>query len=142
MRHGPHFDLAVGVDRTEPSNQQRVLRYFSTATVLVAVMAPVCTPYGPMSNLNWSINPEAMQRRLSVARPIAELFGNVGLFNLDKGLDFIQEQPYPSSLYEEEPWPRITQDDRDMQQSHDKCMRGLKLAVGRTEAWRYGRDQQ
>ena len=130
MRHGPTFDLVLGVGIAEPSHQQRVLQYFGTVTVLVAVMAPFCTPYGTMSNLKWSIHPEAMQRRLSIARPIAKLCGNVVLFQLANGLDFIQEQAYPSSLYEEEPWPHIMQDDRVAQQPYDICMCGLKVGTG------------
>ena len=41
MKHGPNFDLVVGVGLREPSHQQRVHRYFSKTT------APVCTPCGP-----------------------------------------------------------------------------------------------
>ena len=74
-QHGPNFDMVVGVDLTVPSTQKQVLKYFQTVTVLVPGMAPVCTHYGPLSNLNWSIDPEAMVRRLEVARRIATLCG-------------------------------------------------------------------
>ena len=71
LRHGPNFDLVVGVDLTVRETQLRVLRYFHNTDVLVAVMAPVCTPFGPMSHLNRAINPEAMQLQMQTARPIA-----------------------------------------------------------------------
>ena len=51
------LDIIVGVDLTERGNRHRVLRCFHEDDVLVAVMAPVCTPYVPMSHLNGSINP-------------------------------------------------------------------------------------
>ena len=61
---------------------------------------PSVHPFGPMSHLNWAINPAAMQERYEVAQPIAAFCGQIALRQLRKHNPFIQEQPYPSSLYE------------------------------------------
>ena len=123
---GPNFDIIVGVDLTTRENQHRVLKYFHEEDVLVAVMAPVCTPYGPMSHLNWAINPAAMEEQLRTARPIARLCGHIATCQLQKGRRFIQEQPHPSSLYQEPPWPSVLKDDRVVQMVYDRCMCGLR----------------
>ena len=52
MAHGPNFDLVVGVDLTIPDTQRRVYNFFLNKKVFVAVMAPPCTVFGPLSNLN------------------------------------------------------------------------------------------
>ena len=43
MRHGPNFDLVVGMGLTVPNTQQRVWRYVRTMTVLEAANAQVCS---------------------------------------------------------------------------------------------------
>ena len=60
-----------------------------------------------MSHLNWNINPDAMEKLYKVAKPIAVFCGKVALIQIRKELYFLQEQPHPSSLYDEEPWPGI-----------------------------------
>ena len=56
VAHGPSYDLVVGVDLTDASTRARVLRYFRETRVLVAAMAPVCAPYGPMGHIKKAIN--------------------------------------------------------------------------------------
>ena len=123
---GQIFDIIVGIDLAVRENQHRVLRHAHEEAVLVVVMAPVCTPYGPMRHLNWSINPEAMQERLRTARPIARLCGHVAGCQLAKGRHFIQEQPHPSSLYHEPHWLTVLKDDRVIQIPYDRCMCGFR----------------
>eukprot|EP00969_Alexandrium_andersonii_P070442 3108707-Alexandrium_andersonii.AAC.1 len=69
-------------------------------------MAPVCTPFGPMSHLNWHCNPEAMERQMRNAGPIARLSGQIAQEQLARSRHCVQEQPRPSALYETEPWPQ------------------------------------
>ena len=73
MRHGPSFDRFVGVDLVIPTTQQRVLRDSRTEAYLMAVVAPVCAPLGPMSHLSWAVSPEAVMRRMDVAGAVADL---------------------------------------------------------------------
>ena len=56
-----------------------LLQYFKISYVLVAAMAPICGPYGPMSHLTWHLTPETMAQRLKEARPITWFCCNVEL---------------------------------------------------------------
>ena len=60
-----------------------------------------------MSHLNWHLHPDTMLRQYKYARNIAWVCGMVALIQLRKQLDFICEQPYPSSLYREAPWNEV-----------------------------------
>lgn len=54
FKTGSNFDLITGFDLTIPAQNLACLDYFIKHEVFCAIMAPVCGPYGPMSNLNIS----------------------------------------------------------------------------------------
>ncbi len=96
LRTGPNFDLVCDCDLTKKKDQESCFSFFRRHRVLVAVMAPICGPYGPMSNLNWYLYPETMRERLLVARPVAQTCGQVALTQLGKRCHFLMEQPHQS----------------------------------------------
>ena len=107
LRCGPNFDLVTGCDLCTKEGQHQCFRFFQNNLVLVAILAPVCGPYGPLANLNWHLHPAAMIESIKLAKPIAWTCGQVALIQLKKKLDFIAEQPYPTRLYAEDPWPSL-----------------------------------
>ena len=72
-----------------------------TTGAAVAVMAPTCTPYGPLSNFNYVMHYDAWLESYRKANPHGKVCGRVAMIQLDLGRDFMNEQPYPSGLYEE-----------------------------------------
>ena len=130
MRCGPNFDIVTGFDLCNNSVAKQAFEFFVKYKVFVAVMAPECGPYGPMSNLNWHLYPETMRRKELAVRPLAHFCGKVAQLQLAKGLHFIQEQPHPSKLYGVLPWPTVIKDDRVGQVIYDRCAAGLKVPKG------------
>ena len=59
MRCGGNFDIITHFDLSGPSVQDQAMHYLDTFKPLVAVMAPTCTPFGPLSNLNYVLNYES-----------------------------------------------------------------------------------
>ena len=131
LRTGRNFDLVTDFDLTNSKDAHFAYQYFVKNDVLVAVMAPVCGPYGPISTLTQHMYPETYQRRLAEARPLARFTGEVAMVQLGKRNNhFLQEQPSPSHLYEEQPWPRVLRDSRVDQAKYDRCKAGLKVLSG------------
>ena len=115
LRAGHNFELITGVDLSDPSAQLKVLGYIRVAKPLVVVMAPVCTPYGPLGVWNQNVHPEAWRRSVAQAQPLAEFSGTVAALQIKEGRYFLVEQPYPSKMFEVEPWPSV--------RAHPSCLR-------------------
>ena len=128
LKTGLNFDLVTDCDLTRPRCKAYAWRYFNENQVFIAVMAPVCGPYGPMSELSWHRFPDTMAEKELAVRPIAEFCGQVALLQLKRGRHFIQEQPHPSKLYEVAPWPIVLGD--AFQVIYHRCMCGLKIKSG------------
>ena len=77
LKAGPNFDLTTDINLCDPKDIHFTLHYFRDYDVLVAVMAPVCTPYGPAAAMNWYRFPETMEQRLAEARPLAWITGTI-----------------------------------------------------------------
>ena len=128
---GPNFDLECNVDLRKPKDQRECINYFKTNNVAVAVMAPICGPYGPMSHLNWHLHPKTMHSKWEDAQPVAYTCGCIAIVQCQRGNDFINEQPYPSSLYEEAPWPTLFSTyPRVAMVVYDRCRCGLRVRRG------------
>ena len=127
---GKNFDIVAGCDLTRANDRHYAIQYFERFSVLCAVMAPVCSPYGPLGALVKNNYPESWKESMRTAMPIAKFCGNIALIQLRKGKSFIQEQPYPSTLYEETPWPQVLRHDRVAQVVYDRCQCGLKADCG------------
>ena len=107
LRSGHNFELLTGTDLTVPETQSRVLAYLEIAKPLVVVMAPVCGPFGPLSHRNRIIHREAWEASMRKAVPLAAFCGRIAAFQDDHHRFYLIEQPYPSKLYEVDPWPAI-----------------------------------
>ena len=126
---GKNIDLIAGCDLTKAKDRHFAKLYFETSDVLVVVMAPICGPFGPLGYLNASKNKVTHQASLAIAVPVARFCGEIALLQLDKGFSFICEQPEPSRLYEQQPWPRVLKNDRICREVYDRCRCGLKVSA-------------
>ena len=79
LKVGPNFDLVTDCDLTCPRQQSYAYEYFEKGHVLVAVMAPVCGPYGPRGHLTKYMYPDTWRQREAEVRPIAEFCGQIAL---------------------------------------------------------------
>ena len=108
LHSGKNLDLVTGLDLTKESNIITGYNYFERNVNLCAVMAPECKCFGPMSNMVKTCNPETHERELNrVGRPLAKFCGNVAVIQLKKGLHFIREQPFPTTIDHIQPWPTV-----------------------------------
>jgi hypothetical protein len=126
---GKNFDLVAGFDLTKTKDRQYGLMYFKVSNVLVAIMAPICGPFGPLGYLNQSIHPEKHKEAHLIAAPVAKFCGEVALIQLDKGNSFMTEQPEPTRLYEIAPWPKVLNNPRVSKAIYERCMCGPKTAA-------------
>ena len=93
----------------------------------MAVMSPMCRPFGPYAQMNYRIHYDGWLKSYELAAPHGRFCGEVAETQLKVHRDFFNEQPHPSWLYEEEPWPRVPADPRVDSRIVDQCMAG---AVG------------
>ena len=81
MPSGENFDLRNGYNLNDKRRQDAVWEYFKRCRPLVAVMAPTCTPFGPMSHLNYQINYDGWLRSYDLAAPHGRFCGRIALFS-------------------------------------------------------------
>ena len=128
---GNNFDIVTGTDLNDPVQQRKVLKYINTNNVLVAIMAPTCAPFGPISSMMKANDPAAWERSYARAAPHGRFCGEVALNQLKKGRHFINEQPFPSKLYLEEPWPQVLQHPNTRRIVWDRCQTGCRGPSGK-----------
>ena len=87
-------------------------------------MAPTCTPYGPFGNRQRKVNYEGWLRSYSAATPHGRFCGKVARAQIRAGRFFHFEQPYPSKLYDEPPWPEVGQQGTTFSAVSDQRMVG------------------
>ena len=107
VRRKLHFELITGADLTKPGVEAKLLAYLDLAKPLVLVMSPVCTPFGPLGQRNYVLHHEAWSASSATAAPLASLCGRLALRQSRLGLFYVNEQPFPSKMYNLEPWPRV-----------------------------------
>ena len=105
MPSGENFDLRNGYNLNDKRRQDAVWEYFKRCRPLVAVMAPTCTPFGPMSHLNYQINYDGWLRSYDLAAPHGRFCGRIALFQDEQRRYYLNEKPYQSQLYADPPWP-------------------------------------
>ena len=132
---GRNFDLVTNFDLCDRKQAYHAYNYFLLHTVLCAIMAPVCGPYGPLANLVKHMTPQTWAAKERKVRPLAIFTGRVALLQLKKGLHFIQEQPHPSQLYKVQPWPQVLAIKGVVQQLYDRCSCGLRITKGRFKGY-------
>ena len=131
LKHGENFDLVTNYDLNDPDTQNRVLRYIQKEKPLVAVMSPTCKPFGPLGYFNEVAHYQAWLRSYEAAAPHGRFCGVVAKMQLRAGRHFLNEQPYPSRLYAEAPWPEVRTDDRVVSQVFDQCRTNQRAADGK-----------
>ena len=107
LRAGGNFDLVTQCDLNDPECQRAVMVYTNTYEPLVAVLQPTCRPFGPMAHLNYQINYEAWRASYDDAVPHGRFCGRVALKQDMSGRYYLAEQPFPSWLWDEPPWPEV-----------------------------------
>ena len=106
LASGGNWDLVTSCNLNDPEVQRAASHYLDTAGAAVAVMAPTCTPYGPLSNFNYVMHYDSWLESYRKASPHGKFCGRVAMRQLELDRDFMNEQPHPSWLYEEPPWAR------------------------------------
>ena len=107
MNTGRNYDIVTNCNLNDPAQQAAVTQYIRTYRPLVAIMAPTCTPFGPMANFNWHRNYDTWLRSYNDAAPHGRFCGEVALLMMELNRYFLNEQPFPSMLYDEPPWPTV-----------------------------------
>ena len=121
---GDNFDLKCNCDLNDSVNQDKVLEYIKSVKPLVAVMAPTCTPYGPMANLVKHVTPASWKRSLDLARPHGRFCGRVAQLIQSIGKYFIAAQPHPSNLWREPEWLAVQRHPCTIKLVIHQCMAG------------------
>ena len=122
---GRNFDLVTHVDLGHPSTQQEALRYLDENVVLVLVMAPSCRAFGPPSHVNYVVNHATWRTHYDEDAPHVRFCGKAALHQLHQGRHFFVEQPSPTWLFHEPPWPTVCQHPQVKAECIDQCMVGL-----------------
>ena len=90
-------------------------------------MSPICTPFGPLGQRNYILHHDAWSKSFATAGPLASFCGKLAMRQSKLGLFYVNEQPFPSSMYEVEPWPQV----RNLPDCHrivlHQCCLGLKV---------------
>ena len=124
LKVGENFDIICGFDINTSKDQKLVEEYFVTYQPLVSVMSPMCRPFGPMSNVNYEHNYEGWSRSYNIAAPHGRFCGHIAMIQIKCHRYFINEQPDPSYLYQEHPWPIVMAHPTVTKEIVDQCMTG------------------
>jgi len=127
---GPNFDLVTQCDLSNRKDAAEAFSYFENHTVLVVVMAPCCDCFGPLSHLNWDLNYDTMCEKYRNGGAVARFCGRVARLQLEKGYEFLCEQPHPSDLFLEGEWPHVFTYETVEQVRYDRCTCGLRVLEG------------
>ena len=94
-------------------------------------MAPMRRSFGGWSRLNNVINQDTWEHNYkTVDKPLAQFAGDAAHAQLRDELDFVNEQPTGSSMYDEKPWPEVVNHPRTSQTIFDQCQFGQKNSNG------------
>ena len=105
--NGEYFEIVASCDLNDPSVQNVIFEYLNLATPTVAIMAPFSGPFGPSANADYTSNYERWLASYLQAAPFGRFCGHVALQQDSNGRHFINQQPFPSWLYHEEPWQQL-----------------------------------
>ena len=121
---GKNFDLVCGVDLNSDHDQMYTEQYVKKHKPFIIVMAPTCTPYGKLANLNFKIHFDGWYRTWQNTFPHARFCGRIAKLQLQEGRHFFREQPQGSHMDEEPPWPEVIADPRVVRTTVDQCAFG------------------
>ena len=131
LKSGGNFDIVTQCDLNDPAVQKRAMDYLDKFKPLVAVMAPTCRPFGPRAHMNRVINHDGWRRSYEDAAPHGRFCGRVADKQMNEGRFFINEQPHPSSLYEEDDWKRVVKRPEIVTAVIHQCMTGQRGPTGK-----------
>ena len=127
---GPNFDLVCHIDLTKQEDQNKVWQYLEMSRCQITILAPPCTPFGPLMYINRLNATAAWNQSLQLCLPVAKFTGEVALYQLNHDRDYFAEQPNPSTLFEVEPWPQVRQHPRSCRELTDQCQSGARTKDG------------
>ena len=87
-------------------------------------MSPMCRAFGRHANINYQYNYEGWKRSYDISAPHGRFCGRIAMIQIKNGRFFINEQPDPSWLYLEFPWPLVTSHHTVLKEIVDQCMTG------------------
>ena len=96
-------------DANNALRQRDFIQYLRDHSVLVVTMAPKCRSFGPTSQLNRLINYETWNDHYVEDRKDANFCGHVAEVHMQHSRYFFGEQPNPTTLWQEHPWPLVVQ---------------------------------
>ena len=132
---GEDFDLLTGYYPDSPKDQKGIWHYLELRKQIVVVMSPTCTQSaGTRVDGMWFPVPEpssaSWEEPHDAATPHGRLCGEVALHQCkarESRQDhscFINEQPNPSNLYKEPPWPLVLSRSDVAMQTFHQCATG------------------
>ena len=127
---GPNFDLVTSWDLNDPAQQKEVERYFDLYKPFIAIMGPMCKPFGKLSNYNYIYNHEAWLRSYEEALPHGKFCAEIALKQMSGGRFFLVEQPSGSWLFAEYPWPQVINNENIVSIEIHQCVLGQKTKEG------------
>ena len=81
--------------------------------------------------MNKLINHSTYMRNLqTVDKPLAKFCADVTLEQFHDNLDYVNEQPVGSSMYEVVPWPKVCAHPRFCKETFDQCQLGQRNSKG------------
>ena len=81
--------------------------------------------------MNKYLHPDTDEHNLNTVNgPLAKFVGQVAFEQLSDNLDFVNEQPTGSYLYEIDPWPEVLKDPRVSSTRFDQCQLGQRNSHG------------
>ena len=117
--------MVTRCDLNDPSVQARSHQYQINVGVPVVLMAPRCTAFGRPARVNKVHNYQAWLRSYQESAPHARFRGVVAKLQYKQRRDWLCEQPWPSRLFDEEPWHEVVSDSRAVYTVIDQCVTGL-----------------
>ena len=121
---GKNFDLVCGVDLNTDHDQMYTEQYVKKHKPFIIVMAPTCTPYGKLADLNFKIHFDGWYQTWQKTFPHVRFCGRMAQLQLQGGRHFFREQPQGSHMDAEPPWPEVLADPRVSRRTVDQCAFG------------------
>ena len=91
----------------------------------------MCRSVGNWPHTNKVLNQETWRHNYEpVDKPLAQFCGQVALGQLEDSYDVANEQLVGSSLYQENPWPKVLEHPRRRSVSFDQCQLGQRTTTG------------
>ena len=140
MRAGPNYDLVTGTNLLDSNEVAALWLYIKKGKPKIAVPEPPCTPLGSFGSCNKWAHYDSWLASYKECAPVGRLCGQIAIHQLQQDLDYRAEQPDPSTLFHEPPWPTVAAHPRNIGQIMNQCKTGQCNAMGellqkRTQFW-------